>query len=75
MAMIWILCLQMQMPMDMPMETPAAAETAAQIPYETPREMLIPGRPGMAGVSGQDDGIGERRHLMSGVAYLDPNEC
>src|SRR6185437_9551571 len=30
---------------------------------------------GMAGISGQDDGIGERCHLVSGVAYLDPDEC
>jgi len=25
--------------------------------------------------SGQDDGISERRHLLFGVAYLDPDEC
>jgi hypothetical protein len=25
-------------------------------------------------ISGQDDGIGECRHLLSGLAYLDPDE-
>lgn len=26
-------------------------------------------------ISGQDDGIGECHHLLSGLAYLDPDEC
>jgi hypothetical protein len=26
-------------------------------------------------ISGQNDGISECRHLLFGVAYLDPDEC
>jgi hypothetical protein len=30
--------------------------------------------PGAAGVSGQEERVGERSHLLSGMVYLDPDE-